>query len=580
MPQHHSATAEVTSATSAPRPRATSSAEAVGECDCHATDTPDFGFSTLPILHGSAKQLEVSRPGDPDELEADRVAEAVLAGPVPASAQPVTISPCPACAGAIHRKCTKCEEEDEQERVQRKPSSSAPPMASDIGLPLTGGTALPGDLRGDFEGRFGHDFSRVRIHTGAQAARAASELSARAFTIGTDVAFGTGEFQPDTTAGRRLLAHELTHVIQQSSGALRMNRLRVQREGTEVPPAGFGLDKKFPRCTEETSREVQYEIEMARLHVNGAAAGLAEELAKIEAPNPGAGIITKVGSALDRYFKTRKPAEIKFILARLRSIGKWLDRGTSNWICMTQQQCDGYCAGKGAAACANSTSPVSLCDEYFKIPSHTIRSMVLVHEAAHQAGLLGDVYSHNKKFPDLSSQQAMGNADSYALFVQETALGGLPPAADNGLRDWNPKMIGAMLLVTTPSPGGMASRDGFSTTHLPKKQLKVTDRLAGDFLFHIDVQGFPRPMIFRAPRIRARITLQRTASAGVPLEVLFAQEVSEGIYLGDGFPLGPSFAFDLSFGKADAGILTIEGWTKDLDANVERTITEILDVNP
>ncbi len=359
-----------------------------------------------------------------------------------------------------------------------------------------------------------------------------------------------------------------------------MNRLRVQREGTEVPPAGFGLDKKFPRCSEDVSREVQYEIELARLHVNGAVVGLADELAKIEAPDPGAGIITMVGGALDRYFKTRRPADVKFILARLRGIAKTLERGPSNWTCLTQQQCDGYCAGKGAGACASPTSPVALCDIYFGLTSHVTRSMVLVHEAAHQAGLMGDVYSHNKKFPDLSSQQAMGNADSYAYFVQETALGGLPaqPEAER-LDKWTPKLIGVMVLLKAPTTASSAS-DGYQKTRLRKADKTIKNRLAGEVLFHIDVQGFPRPMIFRAPRIKARITLQRTAPAGAEPEVLFAQEEAEGIYRGDGAPLGPSFTFDLAFGKSDAGVLTIEASTKDLDANVERTITEVMEVSP
>lgn len=588
MPQHHSAATAITTASSAPPPRVAASAKAIGGCHCHASQSPDFGFSTLQVLAGAGAELEVSRPGDPDELEADRVAEAILARAPSATEMPVAVAPCPACAGAVHRKCTKCRDEEEHKRVQRTPSSTAPQPMSSTGLQLSRGTPMPRSVRNEFEARFAHDFGRVRVHTDTRAAEAARGLSARAFTIGTEVAFGSGEFQPGTAAGRRLIAHELTHVIQQCGGASgsgvstpRVNRLRVQREGTEVPPTGFGMDTKYLRCSEDTSREVQYEIELARLHVNGAAAGLAEELAKIEAPNPGAGIITIVGGALDRYFKTREPAKVKYILARLESIAKWLDRGPSNWTCLTQQQCDGYCAGTGASACASPTSPVALCDNYFQETNHTERSMVLVHEAAHQAGLPGDVYSHNKKFPDLSSQQAMGNADSYAFFVQETALGGLPAQpSDQRLIEWSPKLIGAMVHLRVPAPGGTAATDGYSRTHLSRKKLKVTNLLEGEFLFHIDVQGFPRPMIFRAPRIKARITLQRTAPAGAKPQVLFWKEEAEGIYQGDGAPLGPGFEFDLPFDKSDAGVLTLEAWSVDLDAKIERTLTETLEVNP
>jgi hypothetical protein len=66
------------------------------------------------------------------------------------------------------------------------------------------------------EPRFGHDFSRVRIHSDAKAAESARAFGARAFTVGTDIAFAEGEYRPDTKAGQQLLAHELTHTVQQS----------------------------------------------------------------------------------------------------------------------------------------------------------------------------------------------------------------------------------------------------------------------------------------------------------------------------------------------------------------------------
>jgi len=78
------------------------------------------------------------------------------------------------------------------------------------------GRPLSSDLRNFFEPRFGHDFSRVRVHTDARAAETTKALNARAYTLGSDVAFASSEYKPDTPAGRLLLAHELTHVVQQS----------------------------------------------------------------------------------------------------------------------------------------------------------------------------------------------------------------------------------------------------------------------------------------------------------------------------------------------------------------------------
>ena len=92
-----------------------------------------------------------------------------------------------------------------------------------------GGRSLPQQSRAFFESRLGHDFSGVRIHTGATAVEAAQAVNARAFTLGNDVVFNRGEYLPATDSGKRLLAHELTHVIQQGQS---MQSSTVRREPT------------------------------------------------------------------------------------------------------------------------------------------------------------------------------------------------------------------------------------------------------------------------------------------------------------------------------------------------------------
>lgn len=86
-------------------------------------------------------------------------------------------------------------------------------------LPPMGAMSIPETERVFFENRLGVDFSHVRVHTDEAAASAAETLGAKAFTIGNDIAFAEGRYQPGTTEGRRLLAHELTHVAQQSRGS-------------------------------------------------------------------------------------------------------------------------------------------------------------------------------------------------------------------------------------------------------------------------------------------------------------------------------------------------------------------------
>jgi hypothetical protein len=81
-----------------------------------------------------------------------------------------------------------------------------------------GGQPLDKNTRAEMESAFGHDFGDVRLHTGADANVSAQRLGARAYTVGNDVVFGANAFDPGSDAGRRTLAHELTHVVQQRSG--------------------------------------------------------------------------------------------------------------------------------------------------------------------------------------------------------------------------------------------------------------------------------------------------------------------------------------------------------------------------
>ncbi len=82
------------------------------------------------------------------------------------------------------------------------------------------GQRLDPEVRADMEARLGHDFGGVRIHVGMNAADSAAAVAAKAYTIGTDIVFGAGQYAPETVAGRQLLAHELAHVVQQSRGGL------------------------------------------------------------------------------------------------------------------------------------------------------------------------------------------------------------------------------------------------------------------------------------------------------------------------------------------------------------------------
>ncbi len=127
----------------------------------------------------------------------------------------------------------------------------APELASRINSFQSGGQPLPQPARAFFEPRFGADFSHVRVHTNAQAAASAKALNAKAYTLGQNVVFGGGQYQPGTRQGRRLLAHELTHVVQQAPGIFRTNEhwskvLRFQTSVAAEPIPAPEIETRGP----------------------------------------------------------------------------------------------------------------------------------------------------------------------------------------------------------------------------------------------------------------------------------------------------------------------------------------------
>ena len=157
-------------------------------------------------------QLTVGRPGDVHEQEADRVASRIISG------QPVKAAhgKCAACTTGV--PCSKCADHKIQPKTDVAHSSHQDLKSLSQISSRRQGQRLPDSVRSFFEPRFGYNFSDVRIHSHPQGETANQQLSARAFTYGRDIVFATGQYSPDTNAGRMLLAHELTHVIQQSGG--------------------------------------------------------------------------------------------------------------------------------------------------------------------------------------------------------------------------------------------------------------------------------------------------------------------------------------------------------------------------
>jgi hypothetical protein len=144
--------------------------------------------------------------------------------------------------------------EREAEALAQRLASEPAPRWSD-----TTGQTLSPETRSYFRARLGHDLSSVRIHRDEHAARAAHNLSARAFTVGNEVYFAQGQFNPDSRPGRRLLAHELAHVVQQSRGRARGHAIQRDPNPDEVPepPAGVSAAADRPRRLEGMQKDLK-----------------------------------------------------------------------------------------------------------------------------------------------------------------------------------------------------------------------------------------------------------------------------------------------------------------------------------
>lgn len=195
----------------------------------------------------------------------------------------------PARSGLLQRKCAcggnagldgGCTECHKQRILQRRASAAsspvvAPPIVDDV--LRAPGDSLDSTTRVFMEKRLGHDFSRVRVHTDAKAAESARAVTADAYTVGTHVAFGAGHYRPSSPAGRSLIAHELTHVVQQSAENS-VSGLPTQMDQPSSPAESeanavaesveVGGSRVNQRVTPHIQRDVSEPSRLATVHQN------------------------------------------------------------------------------------------------------------------------------------------------------------------------------------------------------------------------------------------------------------------------------------------------------------------------
>jgi hypothetical protein len=169
-------------------------------------------FSAPPLPGVIQPKLAIGRVDDPLEHEADRVADQVMRMPDPEFS--VTATPL-----QISRKCAVCDEAEKAQNLQTKSVTTLQAPATAPGLVhevlRSPGQPLSSVARAFMEPRFGHDFGAIRVHTDAKAMGSASAVNALAFTVGHHIVFASDQYAPGTDVGKRLLAHELAHAIQQ-----------------------------------------------------------------------------------------------------------------------------------------------------------------------------------------------------------------------------------------------------------------------------------------------------------------------------------------------------------------------------
>jgi len=209
-------------------------------------------------------KISVGAPGDKYEQEADRMAQQVMSMPAAVShppiqrleqqeqeeKEPVQTKPLAASiTPLVQRETAPAELEEDKQPVQMKRSlqraaeggshDASSNLESQLSSSKGGGSPLPDEVRSFMEPRIGADFGSVRVHTDGEAVQMNQELSAHAFTHGSDIYFGAGKYNPSSSDGKRLLAHELTHVVQQTGG-----QLQRQAGDDKAKPTKEEEDKK------------------------------------------------------------------------------------------------------------------------------------------------------------------------------------------------------------------------------------------------------------------------------------------------------------------------------------------------
>jgi Domain of unknown function (DUF4157) len=358
----------------------------------------------------------------------------------------------------IQRKCVHCEEEEKVQRkpllsfIQRKEATGTREVSSNVNDQLQSskgnGNSLEPGVKNFMENRFGTGFNEVKVHTNREAIQMNRDLNGKAFTVGNDIYFNEGQYNPNSGEGKKLLAHELTHTIQQGSNV--SGRL-IQKNGN--PPAA-AVAPAAPvygaACSVGASNPCQYSRCDGK---HGVISGdFRKALDYVIAAYGALGAATlsdRTIQALDWYFNDHSPSTVSTVRHRMLCIALCLldAYGHDQYGCHPEHSAIAYVCVGNTPICTDAVTKICLTDTYFK-KSSRVRAESLIHECGHRIGLsLGgkdfDIYDFTWHFMSLDTREALMNSDSFALFAA---------AITEGVR--------TTLIPQLGFSGGLASRAG------------------------------------------------------------------------------------------------------------------------
>ncbi len=369
-------------------------------------------------------KLTVNTPGDRYEREADAVADRILRMPNGAALTQPSLTP----VQGVQRKCASCEEEEEM--LQRKQSESGTPaitpalstqLSSTKGL----GNPLPLATQRFMGSAIGADFSGVRVHTDGAAVSMNRQLNARAFTYGSDIYFGRGEYAPESAAGKRLLGHELAHVVQQGGDKTGIQRQDAGTATTSPIPSTVTIGTT---CTRQDIVDIVSESLTWLDDIYQQLLGYDADEVFSDLLPPGTAH-ARVAGSLQQAFNTTDLQYVEVIRRRFFHMANMLRaQGRITIDCFGT-----HCSSGGAsftAAYVAGPNALTMCS-VGTVGNRPIATFI--HELAHavipqvgiskpitasERGVRDRAYRGDRAFRFLNPEETLDNADSYAVLAE------------------------------------------------------------------------------------------------------------------------------------------------------------------